>query len=128
MKIFTLPLLLALAASPAPAQQTPPAPEGAPEGVPEGDGFNLMEEGAKLLFRGLMAEVEPSLDDMGRALSELEPALRELQPMLRDMIAMVDDLSNYHAPEKLPNGDIILRRKLPSELAPPPALNQEYEL
>ena len=124
MKIFTLPLLLALAASPAPAQQTPPAPEGAPEG----DGFNLMEEGAKLLFRGLMAEVEPSLDDMGRALSELEPALRELQPMLRDMIAMVDDLSNYHAPEKLPNGDIILRRKLPSELAPPPALNQEYEL
>ena len=128
MKIFTLPLLLALAASPAPAPQTPPAPEGAPEGVPEGDGFNLMEEGAKLLFRGLMAEVEPSLDDMGRALSELEPALRELQPMLRDMIAMVDDLSNYHAPEKLPNGDIILRRKLPSELAPPRDLNQEYEL
>ena len=33
-----------------------------------------------------------------------------------EIMAMIDDLANYHAPERLPNGDIILRRKTPAEL------------
>jgi hypothetical protein len=29
---------------------------------------------------------------------------------------MIGDLRNYHPPEKLPNGDIIIRRKTPAEI------------
>ncbi|MDZ4096359.1 MAG: AAA+ family ATPase [Paracoccaceae bacterium] len=68
-------------------------------------GFSLIEEGIKLLFQGLLNDVEPALDEMGRALTNLEP-------ILRDLAGMVDDLNNYEMPEKLPNGDIIIRRKL----------------
>lgn len=58
------------------------------------EGIDLLDEGMRLLFRGLMNEVTP-------AMRELEDALR--------------DLSGYHAPEILPNGDIIIRRKQPLE-------------
>lgn len=100
-----LPLVLLLA-SPLAAQETPPAP------APEEDGFDLMEEGAKLLFRGLMSEMEPALDEMGKALSEMEPALKEL-------MSLVDDIRNYDAPKVLENGDILIPRK---KDAPPPKL------
>jgi hypothetical protein len=35
--------------------------------------------------------------------------------MLRELSAMIGDIGNYHAPEMMPNGDIIIRRKLPGE-------------
>jgi hypothetical protein len=91
--------------------ETPVVPD------PNGDeGFSLMEEGAKLFMRGVMSQMEPALDDMGRALDQVEPSLRALGPKLQELIAMVDDLRNYHAPEKLDNGDIIMRRKTPQEI------------
>lgn len=113
MKLIVASLAFALTLSPAVAQQSGPVPPVQPD-----DGFSLMEEGAKLLFRGLMTELEPTFDDMGKALSQIEPTLRDLEPKLRQIIGMVDDLRNYHAPELLENGDIIMRRKLPSELPP----------
>jgi hypothetical protein len=79
-------------ALPAAAQDTG---EGGPADMEEG--FSLLEEGTRLLLRGLM--------------SEMEPALRELQGALQELDA-------YHAPEVLPNGDIIIRRKTPLEAAP----------
>jgi len=82
-------LALALTAAPLSAQNAPA--EGS-EDVEEG--FSLLEEGTRLLLRGLM--------------SEMEPALRELQGALQNLDA-------YHAPEVLPNGDIIIRRKAPLE-------------
>ena len=72
---------------------------------------DLMEEGAKLLLRGLLSEVEPAMRDMEKAITEMEPALRQL-------MEMVGDIRNYHPPEMLPNGDIIIRRKTPLEAAP----------
>lgn len=105
-------LLLALAATPVWAEDPSPAPE-----VEEG--FSLMEEGAKLLLKGLMSEMEPALDEMGKALSEMEPALKDLQPKMLELLALVDDLTNYQAPERLQNGDILIRRK-PDAPAPPP--------
>lgn len=94
----------------APAQ---PVPETQPETAPEdmGDGIDLIEEGAKLLLRGLMSEVEPALKDMEQALTEMEPALQ-------DLMRMIGDIRNYHPPEMLPNGDIIIRRKTPLEAEP----------
>ena len=45
--------------------------------------------------------------------------IEELGPVLRDLAAMMGDIRNYHAPEMLPNGDIIIRRKTPDEQALP---------
>jgi hypothetical protein len=106
MKHALYPLVALLFVAPAFAQETVPAP--APE-VEEG--FSMMEQGAKLLFKGLMAGMEPAMDDMSRALTEMQPALK-------DLMAMIGDINNYHAPEMLENGDIIIRRKLPSEVTP----------
>jgi len=115
MRILAPLALVALLSGPGLAQDAPPA-------TPEvEDGLSLMQQGARLLFRGLMSEMEPALDEMGRALEALEPALREMEPALRKLIALMDDVTNFHAPEILPNGDIIIRRKTPQELAAPPA-------
>jgi len=34
-------------------------------------------------------------------------------PAFGELMGKIDDLSVYHPPEMLPNGDIILRRKAP---------------
>jgi hypothetical protein len=79
------------------------------------DGFSLMEEGAKLLMRGLMSEVEPAISQLRGSLEEMGPALAEfiaeMGPSLSDLLNQVDDFRNYDVPEFLPNGDIIIRRK-----------------
>ncbi len=59
------------------------------------------EEESRPLTRG----VEEMLRDL---FSKVEPTLREL----RETIGNLDD---YEAPEMLPNGDIIIRRKTPLE-------------
>ena len=103
------PLVFCLALSAPALADELPAPKPS-----EDDGFSRMEEGAKLLFRGLMSEMEPALDEMGKALSEMEPALK-------DLLSLVDDIRNYDAPRILDNGDILIPRK---EGAPPPKLLQ----
>lgn len=89
--------------------ETPPAP-------PE-DGFNLIDEGAKLLLRGLQDEMKPMMEDLATEMApKLQQFAAELLPMLEAFSDLVGDLDAYQPPEKLPNGDIILRRKVP--LAP----------
>lgn len=120
---------LCLAALPAVAQETlPDSPEA------EKDGFSLMEEGAKLVLRGLMSEMQPALDEMEKALTEIGPRLEtfgdEIAPRLHELIRLIDDFKNYDTPVMLPNGDILIRRKAP--LLPPlpdqPGPNGETEL
>jgi hypothetical protein len=121
-------LALVLAAAPAFAEETTPVP-GA-----EDDGFSLMEEGAKLVLRGLMSEMEPALDEMEKALTEVGPKLEdfgtEIGPKVRQLIAMIDDFKNYDAPVMLPNGDILIRRTAPrlDPTAPIPGPNGEIDL
>lgn len=83
----------------------------------EGDleeGFSLMEEGAKLLFRGLMSEMEPAIEYFAGLAQELEPALEllatEMGPALMELMQTLDSVRYYERPEILPNGDIIIRR------------------
>lgn len=61
------------------------------------DGMDLLEEGTKLFLRGLLQELEPALEGW------------------QSLADMLSDLSLYHPPEVLPNGDIIIRRKHPLE-------------
>lgn len=102
-----------------------PLPALAQEGpsLPEDEGFTLMEEGAKLLFRGLMQEMEPALEGMGEAVKEIEPRMREL-------LALIDDIGNYEAPRMLQNGDILIprRKESPAPALPEPGPIGEIEL
>ena len=105
-QMIALTLILGLAASPALTQE---------ELTPDtGEGFSLMEEGARLLMRGLMTEMEPAIDDLRDSMEEAGPAFAELAgtigPAFSELLRTVDDLRNYEAPEILPNGDIIMRR------------------
>ncbi len=119
-RFLTIAVILSLASTPALAQDKP-----------EDKGLSLMEEGAKLFFKGIMQEMEPAMDDF-RALAEnMEPAmrqfLRDMGPALAEVLRKVDDLTMYHPPELLPNGDIIMRRKEPAA-EQTPAENPEIEL
>ena len=71
------------------------------------EGLDLLSQGTQLLLRGLMGEIEPTL-------RELETALREMHL--------------YHPPEVLPNGDIIIRRRVPKTVDPQPGENGDIEL
>jgi hypothetical protein len=122
-------LALCLMAAPAMAQETPLV-----EDPPAEEGFSLMQEGARMVLRGLMTEMDPALTEMERALAEIGPALEalgeEVGPRLRELLAVVDDFANYDAPVVLPNGDILIRRKAPRVpvFPDPPAPNGEIEL
>lgn len=104
--IATLTLAAALAASPALAED-------------EKQGTTLMQEGAKLLFKGLVQEMEPAMDDLRKFSQEVGPKFElmmdEMGPAFADLLRKIDDITAYHPPEILPNGDIIMRRKTPLE-------------
>ena len=118
--------LIALLSLPVQAEETP-VPEAAPK--PE-EGLSLMEEGARLLLRGLLQEVEPGIEELKGLAEGMEPALRqfvdEMGPAMADIIGKMGDITQYHPPEMLPNGDIILRRKTP--LVPDKPNRGEVEL
>ena len=95
-----------------------PAQDSAPDDPSGEEGFSLMERGARQLLEGLGDEMAPMLRDLEGLASEMGPALRDfalqMGPALSDMMEQVGEWSNYHAPEMLPTGDIIIRRKNPS--------------
>ncbi|MGY6547802.1 MAG: hypothetical protein ACXIU7_02170 [Roseinatronobacter sp.] len=104
-----LPLSLALALALAPpalrADVEPPlAP--APDSVP------FLDEMRNLL-RDLFAEISPRLRDLERSMEALEPDLERLFTRMRD-------LTLFHPPEVLPNGDILIRRRSPDPETPDP--------
>lgn len=57
----------------------------------------------------------------------LQSWLAEMSPMLESLREKIDDLSNYEAPEVLPNGDIIIRRKPDAPDQPSPEPEPEPE-
>ena len=72
------------------------------------DGPGLIERGMRMMVEGLAQEMAPAMDQ------------------LRDL---TDRLDAYEAPEVLPNGDIIIRRKTPlSPEEAPDAPLEELEL
>jgi len=103
-----------------------PLPTLAQETGEINQGFSLIEEGAKLLFRGIITQMEPAIDDFAELAEEMEPALNffssEMGPALLRLMQTLDSVRYYSAPEVLPRGDIILRRKPDApDYTPPPA-------
>ena len=109
MKPAVIALTLALSALPAMAE------DAAPETEAPGEGMSLMEEGARLFLKGLQKQMEPAIEGLGEFADKAGPALRsfveEMGPALSELAGKVEDWSVYEAPEMLPNGDIIIRRK-----------------
>ncbi|MCB1336419.1 MAG: AAA+ family ATPase [Maritimibacter sp.] len=76
------------------------AQDGGTEANPDlAEGAEMVAEGFKKLFQGLMGELGPA----GEAAEE----------GWSDFVGWLGDLSAYEAPERLPNGDILIRRKEP---------------
>ena len=91
-----------------------PAPVLAQDAQSDRDeGLSLMERGMRLLLDGFIQEMEPALDEMAKAMEQLEP-------MAKQLAALIGDVQYYEQPERLENGDIIIRRK--ADAPPPPDL------
>lgn len=109
----------------------PVAAEEAPETQMD-EGFSLLEEGARMFMRGLMTEMEPTIEGLRDSFEELGPAFGEFAqsvgPAFAALLEQVDDLRNYEAPEILPNGDIIMRRKPDAPIWMPHEDGAEIEL
>jgi hypothetical protein len=74
------------------------------------DGLGLLGEGSRMILEGLLQEMRPLMEEVRPFFED------EVVPMLERMGEIVDDLSYYELPERLPNGDILIRR---SPDAPP---------
>ena len=101
---------LTLIAAPLQAQEDAPTP------APEMDeGMSLMEEGARMLLRGLLSEMDPAIDELRGLAEEIGPKMQlfaqEMGPAFAELMRQVDDIENYMPPEFMPNGDIIIRRR-----------------
>lgn len=107
---LVLALCLPLTAGGAIAQPADEAPE---------DGPGLIERGIRMMLQNFMADIAPQMDIIGNRMVE---GLDRLGPMLKDIGALIDDIANYQTPERLENGDILIRRK--PGAPPPPALGQ----
>jgi hypothetical protein len=67
-------------------------------------GFDLLREGSRMILEGLMEDMRPMLEDARPFFEE------EMLPFLESLGSLIDDMSAYEMPERLPNGDIIIRR------------------
>ncbi len=116
-RLIPLALAAALAAAPVAAQ--------------EAEEPSLLEEGADLLFRGLIEEVAPPLQELAGIGSELLPIFetlaREMGPAIAEVAGQIDSITYYEPPVIAPNGDIILRRRADAPDWTPPEPDTDPE-
>ena len=58
--------------------------------------------------------------------NELSSTADEFRPALNELGGVMDDIANYERPERLPNGDILIRRR--ADAPPPPPLEELQRL
>lgn len=98
------------------AQGWSPPPADAPEsGGDDNEGGSLFERGMEGFMQNMLKEAEPHLERLGRDLGD---TVNSLRPVLGDIGKLMDDVKNYQAPERLENGDILIRRR--ADAPPPP--------
>lgn len=98
-------------------------PPGNSRGVEEplgdlGDELGNEIDGA---MNDLFSRLQPHLNALG---DELANSMDEFAPALGEISGMIDDIRNYERPERLENGDILIRRRAD---APPPPPMEELE-
>ncbi|MGV6811640.1 MAG: hypothetical protein ACWA47_05300 [Brevirhabdus sp.] len=76
------------------------------------EGAELLNEGLQLLLNGMKDDVVPLLEDLRDQLGD------EVGPLVEGLRGKLDELNAYYPPEVLPNGDIIIRRKVPLQVEP----------
>ncbi len=81
--------------------------------------MSLVERGIGIIAENLWSELGPDLNRLGE---NMGGALADLAPVLQDLAVLVDDLGNYEAPERLENGDVLIRRK--AGAPPPPPIGE----
>ena len=90
-------------------------------------GLSLMERGAQMFMEGILKEMEPAIDEFTGLAEEMGPALKnfaeQMGPKLGEIFDQVEDWSVYEAPEILPNGDIIIKRKPGTQPKAPPQID-----
>ncbi|MDB6176970.1 hypothetical protein PAF17_05540 [Paracoccus sp. Z330] len=84
---------------------------------PEGNGSGLLQRGIENLMQDFIDDIGPDLNRLGE---DMSGALSRMAPVFEDLSTMVDDMENYQMPERLENGDIIIRRR--ADAPPPPPL------
>lgn len=109
---MTLRALLLIATLAAPVWTAPAAMAQDSEAEP-----GLMDGLLGTIMENMLRDVGPEMDQMGDGMSG---ALSRLGPVLKDLSVLVDDLRNYQAPERLENGDILIRRR--ADAPPPPPI------
>lgn len=116
-RLATLLLLPLLCAGPALAQTpyTPPAADPS-------DGGSWLDRGLESLMGNLFERAQPSLDRLGQDLGGLA---QQLGPVLGELGDLMDDVRNYQAPERLENGDILIRRR--ADAPPPPPIGPNLQ-
>lgn len=117
MNRFAAPVLIAALVLTMPALRAEEGPTG-----DTSQGFSLLEEGARMVLRGMFEDLRPGLEELQ---SGLDAALMEMEPALRSLALMIDDIRNYDPPVMLPNGDIVIRRKRLPPVAPEPGAEIE---
>ncbi|RNF33164.1 hypothetical protein A7A09_018525 [Paracoccus methylarcula] len=95
----------------------PPLQDSEP--APGEDGADLIGRGVGILMENFMRDLGPGLDQLGQ---DMSGALNNLSPVLKDLGVLIDDLRNYEAPERLENGDIVIRRR--ADAPPPPPIGE----
>lgn len=113
---LSLALAIALLSSPAVAQ--------------DDDAPSLMQRGAEMFFEGLRKEMAPAMDNLQELMEQAGPSMlnfmTEMGPAFTKLLDEVQDWSVYSAPEMLPNGDIIIRRK--PDIDQKPAADGEIDI
>ncbi len=131
MKPLLTALFLALPLTAVAQDYEPPAATEAPrpdEGQRDlgddigGDLGGILERGAESFFEDLLNDLEPQMDIIGRKLGS---RMEALGPVFDDLGNLMDDIRNYQAPERLENGDILIRRK--PGAPPPPVVSEKFQ-
>ncbi|WP_207630146.1 hypothetical protein [Paracoccus xiamenensis] len=133
MKLIAAAALTVALGAPLLAQQwqMPRADEGTGSEPPQAeDPFTLPDRNSE----GLEGELEGIMGDMFQRLqphleglaNELASTADEFRPALNEFSGLMDDIGNYERPERLPNGDILIRRR--ADAPPPPPLEELQNL
>lgn len=124
-KLFTALIMSVFLGSPLVAQQwqMPHADDNASDSRDGTDPLSGIDEQLDGAMGMLFKRLQPHLNALG---DELADTANEFSPALNELSGLIDDIRNYASPERLPNGDIIIRRR--ADAPPPPTTNELQRL